>query len=371
MLDGLRQEALNRSQGLAATPASLEKLGRATTQEAARWAFTQWALRARARAKFRLADQMLFSREALEQATSEPLAAYHASRFPRGARVADLTAGIGADLIALAARGPAVGFELDEERAAYARHNLAVYGVEAEVRVEDSLAAPWDFSFAYADPARRVEGSRTLDPESFQPNPRALAARMAPLGLGVMKLSTMLPDAFLRSFGASIEFLSLGRECRETLLLFDGSSAVQAVRVETGARLNAGAPPQAVGEPLEYFYEADPAAIRADALGSLASDLDLVAIGDSNGYLTSDRKWLLSSWIAPYRVLASLKADVGATRRVLEELGSATPIVKSRAVCDVQALQRRWKLTGRRGLIVAVYAVGKSLRHLILEPINS
>src|SRR6266511_2969792 len=52
-------------------------------------------LRRRARAKFRHADRMFFTREALEQASSEPVARHRARRFAGLGVVADLCCGIG------------------------------------------------------------------------------------------------------------------------------------------------------------------------------------------------------------------------------------------------------------------------------------
>ena len=371
MLDPIRQEALARAEGLHASPSVVAKVAKATSNEAASWAFTQWVLRKQARTKFALADQMLFTREALEQSTGEQLARYHASKFPRGVLAADLTTGIGADLIALAARGPAVGYELDEERAEYARHNLAAHGVEAEIRVADSLGANWDFELAFADPSRRVGGSRTLNPVDFQPNPIALGQRMTSLSRGVLKLTPMLPDRYFRELGGKTEFLSLGRECREALVIFgNGGPDRTAIHVETGGVLPEGDPPRGAPEPMAFLYEADPAAIRGDCLGTLARDLDIYGLGDSNGYLTGDRLWLQSCWLTPYRVLGSHRADVSLTKKLLSELGGGTPVIKSRAGIDVEALRKKLRLDGKRELIVAVYEVGRSLRHVILEAIR-
>jgi len=55
-----------------------------TSPEAAAWAFTQWRLRARARAKFAKAEAMLFDQDGLEMASAEPMAQLHASHFPTG-----------------------------------------------------------------------------------------------------------------------------------------------------------------------------------------------------------------------------------------------------------------------------------------------
>ena len=75
-------------------------------------ALTQSKLRARARAKFGdFADGMLFTSAGLEQATRLPVAAHHARRYLAAGltTVADLTAGIGADAMALAGHLPDAG----------------------------------------------------------------------------------------------------------------------------------------------------------------------------------------------------------------------------------------------------------------------
>ena len=95
--------------------------------EAARWALMQLDLRKRATKKFGdLANKMLFEREALEQATSLAVARYHASQFPQGGPVIDLTAGLGGDTLALAERGPVVAYESDHSRAQLLEHNLYI-----------------------------------------------------------------------------------------------------------------------------------------------------------------------------------------------------------------------------------------------------
>src|SRR5579862_2583969 len=93
--------ALETVRGWEPTAANLSKAGKLLSPELARGAFGQWELRRRAKAKFERAEEMWFGREALEQATHEQVARYHASLFPAGALVHDLTTGLGGDLIAL------------------------------------------------------------------------------------------------------------------------------------------------------------------------------------------------------------------------------------------------------------------------------
>ncbi|MDP9363647.1 MAG: class I SAM-dependent methyltransferase, partial [Chloroflexota bacterium] len=69
-------------------------------------AFALHDLRLRARAKFARADEMVFTRAGLEQASAEAVARHRAVRFRGVGRLADLCTGIGGDLIALAGVAP-------------------------------------------------------------------------------------------------------------------------------------------------------------------------------------------------------------------------------------------------------------------------
>src|SRR5260370_36490474 len=76
-------------------------------------ALTQQALRTAARAKFSRAEEMLFTRAGLEQASSEIMAAHSAGRYPAGALVADLCCGIGGNLTALGSGRRVMAVDLD------------------------------------------------------------------------------------------------------------------------------------------------------------------------------------------------------------------------------------------------------------------
>ncbi len=364
------REALQATRDLAPTPKSIARIGAQYGEELARWAFLQQTLRERGRTKFAKADEMLFDRPGLEMASHETVAAYHASRFPNGEVVADLTAGIGADLIALAARGPAVGYELDPQRAAYARHNLAVHNLKAEVVVQNSLVAEWNFDYAFADPARRTESGKTWNPQEFSPHPVQLAERLRNLKMGGMKLSPMIRDDFFRHLPGRLEFISFAGECREALVWM-GAEATEgrfAVRIDDPVpeTLPEGEHAETSPAALDFLYEADPAAIRGHALGTLVQMQSIRLLADSNGYLTSETK-VDSPWLTSYRVLADHSADLRRTAAVLRSLGAGTPVVKSRvARFDVEQLRRQLRGEGPE-LIVAVYSEGKRLRHSVLE----
>jgi hypothetical protein len=364
----MNQAALELAKGMQATPRAIAKVAKEVGEEDASWAFTQWELRRRARAKFVKANEMLFLREALEQATHEKIAEFHATLFPPQVLVADLTTGIGSDLIALARRGMALGYELEQERAELAKHNVEVHGLVAEVRVQDCLVPLWEFDYAFADPARRVEGRRTLKLEEFSPDPVELSRRMSRLKMGVLKLTPMLSDQEIEALGSKVVFASFGGECREVLVI-TGTEAETwrgAAHVESGEWLESSKGfAQTAEEPEQFFFEADPAAIRAHCLASFG----LKALGNSNGYLTGTER-RDSVWLKRYRVLYSGKGDTATTRGALRELGAAKPVLKQRgADLDLQRLAREFKAFGSRAVYLAVWPVGRSLKHTILEEI--
>ncbi len=306
-------------------------------------------------------------------ATHERVAEFHASLFPPEDHVVDMTCGLGADLIALARRGLVTGYDTDAERIKLARHNLEVHDLDACLVQHTNGSDPLEYAFA--DPARRSGGKRvSRDADAYEPSLDELVPVLSNAKGAALKLSPLLDDRLLESLGGQVVFVSYERECREALVLYGicrREAPVEAVHIESGEWLAGGEQAVFGFDSVDaYFYEADPAAIRAHALGELCDRFDLRPLGDSGGYLTGETE-IRSPWLRGYRVLSSGKADVSSTKAKLVELGSATPVVKQRAAgLDVVKLQKQLKMTGRRPLIVAVWPVGKSLRHTILEGLS-
>src|SRR6476660_6178534 len=144
-------------------------------------ALAQQDLRRRARAKFSRAMDLYFTRDGLEQASSEPVARHRAVRLaaaaadaaggPGGAPViGDLCCGIGGDLMALAEQLDGAGLVLAVDRdpvhLAMAAANAAVRGLAGRVRtwegdVRDAPLA--GLAAVFIDPARR-DGGRRMAP---------------------------------------------------------------------------------------------------------------------------------------------------------------------------------------------------------------
>ncbi len=301
-------------------------------------------------------------------ASHEAVASYHASRFLPGEPVVEIGSGIGADTIAMARRGPVTSYEIDPNRVELAKHNLNAHGLDASIVPDCGLSAAGEAVFA--DPSRRSESQRRLKLADLEPIPFELVERFGNGRLLGIKLSPMTSDQDLGDLAGDrpmlTEFVSFGRECREALVWLGRSvteSETVAVHVESGSRIASAPLHSTVDLPHAWLYEADPAAVRAHALGAFEMD----GLGESNGYLTSD-DLVEHIWLRAYSVLYAGAGDVRTTAAKVKELGGGTPIVKQRAAgVDPIKLAKQAKGTGKRSLTVVVWAVGKSLKHAIVE----
>jgi|GEM_PF-1165668 len=346
----------------------LLKLSARFGEDAARFAATQQTLRKKGIAKFSRAANMVFEAEALEQATHERVAQYRALKFPEGVKIDDLTCGIGGDLMAIANNRDASGFDVDAGRLKCAHHNLKVYDLRANLRNEDAMESEWNFAYAIADPSRRVTGKRVWNPSDFQPNPILLASRMSDLLLGAIKLSPLLSDQFLQSLSPNLEFISLGRECREVVAWIGKESkpGIWATHVESGESLmRSTVLCQITDPPKRFIYEADPAVIRAHGLSHFKMD----QLGEIPGYLTSNRPET-SPWLAGFEVVSGPIKNEVELKKELQRFGSSSPVIKARSnQVSVLNLSSKLKLQGKKDCVVIAYDVGKSLRFLIAQRI--
>ncbi|MCB0826579.1 MAG: hypothetical protein KDC26_10345 [Armatimonadetes bacterium] len=359
------RDVLTASEGVKPSPSNIARLGKQFGEDVASWAFTQWEIRGRAASKFSRASEMLFTRPGYEMATSERVAEFHASLFPPGVHVHDLTCGIGADLIALAGRGPAVGIDLSPIHVECARHNLDVYGVSASVELNDALIAGAGAKYVFVDPARRDERKRTVNPEEFSPSFSALEPILRGAELAVMKISPMVDDRWLDGVEAQVIVVSYEFGCPEILLVFGQGAGRSVVRVESGSRLTPIGLAQTVDEPAQYLYEADAAVIRGGALGAIG----LPGLADSNGYLTSDER-VGSEWVRGFEVLwhgAWRPKDVTAAARKLD---GQIEVVKTRGVRVSPAeAKAQVKAVGPRRLTLVLYRLGEKVRACLVEPL--
>ncbi len=296
----------------------LERLRQLASPAQAAAAYEVTVQRHRARTKFAHADRLYFTRDALEQASHQRVAAHRARRYAGYARVADLCCGAGGDALALAQLTSVAAVDLDPLRLALAQANAAATGSSARMSFHqlDLLHAPPPAADAiFFDPGRRSGARRIFDASAYQP-PLATVQRWrdATALLGVKVAPGIMPDDYAALTPDEVEFVSLDGDLREATLWFGtdgavrrratvlaGETAVATLTLAHGALL----PASRLSEPLQYLYEPDGTILRTGLVTLLAEQLDAAQFDTTIAYLTSDvaqttplaRRWTIREWL--------------------------------------------------------------------------
>jgi SAM-dependent methyltransferase len=370
LLSPVGAELLHRLQRLVITPALAMSLAAelrgSYPPDLVAAALTQQALRTAARQKFSRADEMLFTRPGLEQASSELTATHSARRFAGRPVIADLCCGVGGNLITLAAAShQVVAVDGDRDTLRYAGHNAAVYGTTGRVAlvcadVRD-LRLPGGVTAAFVDPARRAAGRRLRAGDSAPPLDWcfALADHVPAV---CVKAAPGLPHDLVPP-GWEIEFVAAGRALKEALLWSPAFATTtrRATILPAGATLvSSPGDPVAVGEPGEYLLDPNPAVTRAGLVQELGRDLGARQLDELTAFLSVDR-FVGTPFARTLRVLESMPWHERQVARRLRELSIGAADIRRRGLAgDVEQIRRRLDLRGdRQATIVLTRRAGR------------
>jgi SAM-dependent methyltransferase len=338
---------------------------------------TQADLRRRAVAKFGGdAALMYFTRDGLEQATRQRVAAHRADRISQyGGSIADLGCGIGGDLIALSRVAPDVlGVDVDPLRAAVAGANLASLCLAGSVAVAD--VRTFDFSareVLVADPTRRDSRGRVFDPAAYSPPwpfvesllTRTSAVKVAP---GIPR--DLVPD------GVEAEWVSDDGGVKEAALWSGGLAGVRrrATTLPSGDTLTDVDDPGMDGVGFAerlgaLLYEPDGAVIRAGLVTAAARLVSASLIDPKIAYLTGDR--LVHTPLARcFRVLEELPMRTRPLRAALRTRGIGSLTIKKRGVeIDPTILRRRLALSGDQSATIILTRLRGHGIAVLVEPV--
>jgi hypothetical protein len=265
---------------------------------------TQLKLRRRATSKFPdWADtDMLYTERALEQSSGQ-VAAMHKRQWLKG-RVIDLSGGLGSDLIHSADQIMQLVYcDIDPEMCELFRHNMGVLGIShAEIHCGDGIDILTTFpdnhfDIVYVDPDRRAGKGRSVSLKDATPDITThLTMMLAKAETMLVKASPALdPTEAARQLPGLIEYrvVSVDGEVKE-VLLFVGRSLVEhpdhvatIIRGETISEfreLNEKAGVWTSEQP-SFFFEPDPAIIRAALVSDVASQFGLMHAHHGSVYL--------------------------------------------------------------------------------------
>jgi SAM-dependent methyltransferase len=376
------QVALADAAALAPTEAAFlacfEALRKRHPSEPAKAAIETAILRRKAREKFADAGSMYFTREALEQATNEAVARHRAARFAGYERVADLCCGVGGDALALAATGLTVeAVDNDPLRVAMTEANAAALGLSDRVQchVGDALTLPLpDVRAAFADPARRADGRRHLDPENYAPPLSAIRGRFSPGFPLAVKVAPGVALGDLRGMDAEAEFVSLHGELKECVLWFGPlrMTARCATVLPSGETLAAEVPAEArpVAPVGAVLYDPDASVTRAGLVHDLAERIDAHPIDHEVLLLTSDRQ-TLTPLATAFAVEHAGPFHAARLRNYLRErhVGRVT-VIKRGSPVDANELVKKLKLEGPNHRTVVLARAAAEPVMVMCERIN-
>jgi len=374
-------------------------------------ALTQLALRAAARSKFSLADQMLFTRPGLEQASSEAAARHSASRYAGAAVVAELCCGIGGNLMELAPGRRVLAVDADPVALVFARHNAGlrprgghVAALQADVR-EVSLRGA---DAVFIDPARRA-GDRRLRAGQSQPPLGwclSLAERVPAVGV---KAAPGVPRELVPS-GWEAEFVAIGRGLKEAMLWSPALAMVPRRATVLHQALLAASPPATappaaappatappatappatalaaghvadtllplpgapvpVAPPGQYLLDPNPAVTRAGLVEDLARLTGSWKIDPMIAFLAADQP-VRTPFARTLRVLLSARWHEREFAAALRELGIGSADIRRRGLAgDVEQIRRRLGLRGDAAATVVITRMKGTPWGLICVPLD-
>jgi hypothetical protein len=328
-------------------------------------AITQAQLRIQAATKFTDASRLLFTREGLEQATSDRIARHRSGRFEDFDRVVDLCCGIGGDLMALAllpGERRLTAVDLDPVHLLLARYNVRVVAPDHQLdTVQDDVRnidiSPSDAVFI--DPARRNERGRMGGMVSEPPLDWAigLADRVAAVGI---KTAPGLPHDSV-PIGWEMETIALDSNIKEAVLwspaLATSSRSATVIIGDVVHRLMpVEGDPVGIREPEsgDWLLDPNPAVTRAGLVEDLAHTVGAFKIDDEIGFLVVDQP-IQSPFARSLQIVDSLPWHEKQVRARLRQLGAGPVDVRRRGLAgDVDAISKRLRGKGDRRVVIAM-----------------
>jgi 16S rRNA G966 N2-methylase RsmD len=292
--------------------------------------------RIKAKEKFgELADKLYFDEIGLRYSTPKIVAEYRADRL-KCDTIADVSCGVGAQLIFFAMRcSKAYGVEIDRKRALFAKLNAKSLGLKnVEIIRGDALngkiVEKIRADIVFSDPARPPEEEvRTL--ESLQPNPILIHEKYSRVTENIaFELPPQMPPERIPLEGEK-EYTSLNFKLNRLALYMGGLAECEVSAISLPSReritdLDESIKPEKTTKFESFLYEVDPTIMKAGLLPNLLGKLDFnarVIYSDKRRTLLSSDEVVNSAFLRRYSILNVVKFEISTIKNALKELNAA------------------------------------------------
>lgn len=341
--------------------------------------------RRKARTKFRHAEDLLLTDDAVQQATAWPVAQARAweiiRRYPDSV-VHDVTCSVGAELMELSLRlgvTGVIGSDIDPVRVAMAAHNATTVELSAPTVLlrADALTPTSTADVILADPARRTGSGRVFRLDQLTPPLFELFTVYAGRPL-IVKCAPGLDHQNLRDkfgFDGEVQVTSLDGGVRETCL-WSGPHA-RPLRRATVLRTHERKVSSyeitddtdddvPAAEPGEWIVDPDGAIVRAGLVRNYAHRHSLWQLDPQIAYLTGDS---VPEAGRGFKIIEQTTVSDKALRKALHALDCGTLEILVRGLdVDPDALRKRLKPKGTRPLSLVLTRIGRKGVAFICEP---
>lgn len=266
-----------------------------------------------AREKFKHAKKMKFDKESIEIATPEIFAKYRAKRLACDS-IIDMCCGIAGDTISLAETCKnVIAIDINKQMIDFAKHNCKTHGKNNISFIHgDALEInikKFNANYVFSDPTRRIKGKRVKElSETIPPVDQIVKKLMNFKGFCIEVSQQLKPDQI--PYDCEREYLSYNGECSCLSLYFgnlkkcERSSIILPSELRLESKNNQKKP--IVTDLKKFFYEIDPAIIKADLIGELSEEFNFTSY---ENFLTSDEK-ILSPYIKnSFELLAIVRKE--------------------------------------------------------------
>jgi len=326
--------------------------------------------------KILISDELLFTDQGAQQASSWELAKYHATKFKAFNKIADLCCGIGVDLINIAkGKEQVYAIDLDINTLKLAEYNCTRNKMD---NIDFKLGKAEEFNqqvdAIFVDPDRRPNSSRRIAPEEYSPPfSKIMELRNICSNIAV-KLSPAIDSPAIDykrlhlPIDSTLEFISENGSLKEILLCM-GKLATKncdrkAVLLPSDLIMKNSSIKIEVTEIKKYLFEPDPAIIRAGLVQELGSKIGYHLI-DSKLALLTGSHILQSDFGKIYKVEQIMKYNLKEVRKYVRENEIGELIIKTRGFPEsVEKFRKKIKLKGNN--LVVMFILRKGDDHIIV-----